>query len=69
MDMKKGSFTLEGAIILPIYLFLMAAAVSAGVTICQEISSQEEEKRLEDLWLVDDFYRYETAGEVLGNHE
>ena len=63
----KGSYMVEAAIIIPIYIFIMTIAMRAGIKLYQEITSQTEYEIVEDMWLVDDFYRYKLIQEVIKN--
>lgn len=63
----KGSYTVEAAIIIPIYIFIMTIAMRVGIKLYQEITSQTEYEIVEDMWLVDDFYRYKLIQEVIKN--
>ena len=61
----KGSYTVEAAIIVPIFIFILAIGMKAGLILYSEIKQQQEHQILEEMWLVDDFYRYKSAGELL----
>lgn len=62
----KGSYTVEAAIIIPIFLFILALGMRAGLILFEEIRTQNEEAMLEEIWVVDDFYRFKSAGEIIG---
>ncbi len=61
----KGSYTVEAAIIVPIFIFILAIGMKAGLILYSEIKQQQEQQIVEEMWLVDDFYRYKSAGEIL----
>ena len=61
----KGGYTVEAAIIVPIFIFILAIGIKAGLILYSEIKQQQEQQILEEMWLVDDFYRYKSAGEIL----
>ena len=61
----KGSYTVEAAIIIPIFIFIMAVAIRAGIKLYQDITLQTEQKIVENMWVVDDFYRYQLGKEVI----
>ena len=64
-DMRlKGSYTIEAAIIVPIFIFLLAIGMRAGLILYDEIKQEREQEILDGLWLVDDFYRFECMGEL-----
>ncbi|MEE1028996.1 MAG: TadE/TadG family type IV pilus assembly protein [Agathobacter sp.] len=61
----KGSYTVEAAIIIPIFIFIMAVSIRAGIKLYQDITLQTEQKIVENMWVVDDFYRYQLGKEVI----
>lgn len=61
----KGSYTVEAAIIIPIFIFIMAVSIRVGIKLYQEITLQTEQKIVENMWVVDDFYRYQLGKEVI----
>lgn len=61
----KGSYTVETAIIIPIFIFIMAVSIRAGIKLYQDITLQTEQKIVENMWVVDDFYRYQLGKEVI----
>lgn len=64
-DMRlKGSYTIEAAIIVPIFIFLLAIGMRAGLILYDEIRQEREQEILDGLWIVDDFYRFKRMGEL-----
>ena len=61
----KGSYTVEAAIIIPIFIFIMAVSIRAGIKLYQDITLQTEQKIVVNMWVVDDFYRYQLGKEVI----
>ena len=61
----RGGYTVEAAIIVRIFIFILAIGMKAGLILYSEIKQQQEQQILEEMWLVDDFYRYKSAGEIL----
>ncbi len=61
----KGSFTVEGAIIIPLFIFVAAAGMNLGLSLYEEINSQNEQEYATNMWLVDDFYNYQSIKEVV----
>ena len=49
----KGSYTVEGAIIIPIFIVMLAIAMKSSYEYAT------------DMWLVDDFYNYQVLKEVV----
>lgn len=61
----RGSFTIEGAIIIPIFIFMMTIVMNMSLLLYEEIKDENEQKEVTGLWLVDDFYKYQDVKEVL----
>ena len=61
----RGSFTIEGAIIIPIFIFMMTIVMNMSLLLYEEIKDENEQKEVTGWWLVDDFYKYQDAKEVL----
>ena len=60
----RGSYTVEAALIVPILIWTMMAAMCTGIELLKEVRAEHEEKQIEDLWAVDSFYRYQVLKEV-----
>ena len=61
----RGSFTIEGAIIIPIFIFMMTIVMNMSLLLYEEIEDENEQKEVTGWWLVDDFYKYQDVKEVL----
>lgn len=61
----RGSFTIEGAIIIPIFIFMMTIVMNMSLLLYEEIKGENEQKEVTGWWLVDDFYKYQDVKEVL----
>ena len=61
----RGSFTVEGAIIIPIFIFMMTIVMNMSLLLYKEIKDENEQKEVTGWWLVDDFYKYQDVKEVL----
>lgn len=61
----NGSYTIEGAIIIPIFIFMMAVVMKMGLLLYQEIKTDTSYETATDMWLVDDFYNYQVVKEVV----
>ena len=61
----RGSFTIEGAIIIPIFIFMMTIVMNMSLLLYEEIKDENEQKEVTGWWLVDDFYKYQDMKEVL----
>jgi hypothetical protein len=63
--MRKGSYTVEAAIVVPIVLFVFVKAMEMGISLYQEIRDGEPEYFQNDTWVVDTFYKQDFAGGLL----
>ena len=61
----NGSYTVEGATIIPIFIFMMAVVMKMGLLLYQEIKTDTSYETATDMWLVDDFYNYQVVKEVV----
>lgn len=61
----NGSYTVEGAIIIPIFIFMMAVVMKMGLLLYQEIKTDTSYETATDMWLVDEFYNYQVVKEVV----
>ncbi len=65
MKTVKGSYTIEAAILIPFFLFLMAGTIRSGLFLYTQVKEQDESRIVEDIWAVSDFYKCTTVGEWL----
>lgn len=61
----NGSYTVEGAIIIHIFIFMMAIVMKMGILLYQEIKTDTSYETATGMWLVDDFYNYQVVKEVV----
>lgn len=61
----KGSFTIEASIIIPTFIIILAIGMKMAILLYQEITTEYEQQIVEEMWLVDDFYKYEIVEEVI----
>lgn len=61
----KGSYTVEGAIIIPIFVVVLAIAMKMGLVLYNEMKEDSSYEYATDMWLVDDFYNYQVLKEVV----
>lgn len=61
----KGSYTVEGAIIIPIFITMLAIAMNMGLELYNEMKQDSSYEYATDMWLVDDFYNYQVLKEVV----
>ena len=61
----KGSYTVEGTIIIPIFIVMLAIAMKMGLVLYNEMKADSSYEYGTDMWLVDDFYNYQVLKEVV----
>lgn len=61
----KGSYTVEGTIIIPIFIVMLAIAMKMGLVLYNEMKADSYYEYATDMWLVDDFYNYQVLKEVV----
>ena len=61
----NGSYTVEGAIIIPIFIVILAIAMKMGLVLYNEMKEESSYEYATDMWLVDDFYNYQVLKEVV----
>jgi hypothetical protein len=62
---RKGSYTVEASILVPVLLFTMALAMKMALCLYHELKEQQESQLVESMWAVEDFYKNELVKEVL----
>lgn len=61
----EGSYTVEGTIIIPIFIVMLAIAMKMGLVLYNEMKEDSSYEYATDMWLVDDFYNYQVLKEVV----
>lgn len=61
----KGSYTVEGTIIIPIFIVMLAIVMKMGLVLYNEMNADSSYEYATDMWLVDDFYNYQVLKEVV----
>lgn len=64
-EMKKGSFTLEAAVLVPMLVMMYVLMINTGIKMYAEIREQKEQEAQAGMWMVDDFYKYQILKEVV----
>ena len=60
-----GRYTVEGALIIPIFIVMLAIAMKMGLVLYNEMKEDSSYEYATDMWLVDDFYNYHVLKEVV----
>jgi hypothetical protein len=60
----KASYTVEAAVLVPLLIGVMVLAMRIGILLCGEVKETNEAKAMEEMWEVEDFYRYQVIKEV-----
>lgn len=61
----KGSYTVEGAIIIPIFIVMLAIVMKMGLVLYNEMKEDSSYEYATYMWLVGDFYNYQVLKEVV----
>ncbi len=61
----KGSLSVEGAIIVPIFIFIITVFLKAGIVLYQEIKDENEAYAATGICKVMDFYNCQLIGDVV----
>ena len=61
----KGSYTVEGAIIIPIFIVMLAIAMKMGLVLYNEMKSDSSYDYATDMRIVDDINNYQVLKEEL----
>lgn len=61
---RRGSYTVEAAVWIPVLVFLFVAGIRIGLYLYEEINSQKEQQIAIELWEVKDFYKNQWIGEL-----
>lgn len=62
----RASYTIEAALLIPLFLMMMAVAMETGIRLYEETACVKEQEGLADIWAVEDFYRFSLMKEVTG---
>ena len=61
----KASLTIEAAIFFPLLLTVYLTGMTMGIHLYEQIGGQKEQEAVADIWVVDDFYRYQMLKEAV----
>lgn len=67
MNLRKGSYTIEASLTVPILLFAMAIGMLLAIDLYQETLKTDEYYLVEDIWAVESFYRDDLVGGIIKN--
>ena len=57
----RGNYTVEAAVIVPLYLFVLVLAIRISIYLYCEIREDAKAAEREEIWLVDEFYKYQIG--------
>lgn len=63
--MLKGSFTVEASVLVPMLLIIYVLIINTGIYMYTEIREQKEQEAQSDIWVIDDFYKYQLMKGML----
>lgn len=63
--MLKGSFTVEASVLVPMLLIIYVLIINTGLYMYTEIREQQEQGAQSDIWVIDDFYKYQLMKGML----
>ena len=63
--MLKGSFTVEASVLVPMLLVIYVLIINTGLYMYNEIREQQEQEAQSDIWVIDDFYKYQLMKGML----
>lgn len=63
----KGSYTVEGTILFPIFIAMLAVTMKLGIDLYNEIKNDSVYEAAVDIWLVDEFYMINQVSDVFNN--
>ncbi len=55
----KGSYTIEAAVVVSLFLLVIAGTMQMGVRLLEEVRTECEQERLLEFRAVEDFYHYQ----------
>ena len=64
-EMLKGSFTVEASVLVPMLLIIYVLIINTGLYMYTEIREQQEQEAQSDIWVIDDFYKYQLMKGIL----
>ena len=64
-EMLKGSFTVEASVLVPMLLIIYVLIINTGIYMYTEIREQKEQEAQSDIWVIDDFYKYQLMKGML----
>ena len=62
--MRTASYTIEAAILVPLLIMIIVGGILAGIELNQEISQQQENKKVCEYWGVEHFYKVNAVKEL-----
>ena len=62
---QKGSYTIEAAVWVSLYLFMIAMTLKTGITLFSEIVTTGYHEKLQNMDMVQEFYNYQILEEII----
>ena len=63
----KGSYTIEAAILVPVYLFAIVCVIRMSIAFYMQIENMPLGEQLQEVCGVEDFYKYQRVKGVLND--
>lgn len=64
-SMKKGSFTIEAAVLVPLLLLIFMMAMQIAIHLYQEACTSADNYLSDQMWVVETFYKDDVIGGYL----
>lgn len=65
----RGSYTVEAAILVPLFWLIVLIAIRAGILLYLEIKDENYIEDTAQMWEVEDFYRREWLKEIIDGED
>lgn len=62
---QKGSFTIEAAVWVPIFLMMIAMVLKIGIMLYTEVAKSDYHETLQNMDMVQEFYNYQILEEII----
>lgn len=62
---QKGSYTIEAAVWVPLFLMMIAMALKTGIMLYTEVATTGYHEKLQNMDIVQEFYNYQILEEII----